>query len=118
MTLGRIKRKLERLSILGNEPLLGNSDGNILAQEALAELNTYMEKLESKELVEEVAKGLYKEMPWTYEDRVPTTMITPAYEMVTKSFTWEELDEADYMVEHKDCVRGYAKTVLNVIKEK
>ena len=56
-----VKSLLEKLARLGNEPHLGNSDGNIIAQRALASLNKHQERMNSEELVQEVAKSIWEE---------------------------------------------------------
>lgn len=74
--------------------------------------------LDSEGLVEEVAIALYNKLPWLYEDRVPTTMVSPAYEKVTKAFTWEELNEDDHLREYKKKMLDNAQAAIKVIKEK
>lgn len=57
--LKAVKEALEKLARLGNEPHLGNSDGNRIAQVALESLNKYQKRLNSEELVVEVTKSLF-----------------------------------------------------------
>ena len=47
--LAKVKEYLGKLSRLGNEPHIGNSDGNIMAQKTLSELTAYMEAPKDKD---------------------------------------------------------------------
>ena len=54
--LEQVKEKLEQLSRLGNEPHKGNSNGNVLAQEALTTLEAYEARLDSDEFMDKAAE--------------------------------------------------------------
>ena len=68
--LEQVKEKLEQLSRLGNEPHKGNSNGNVLAQEALTALEAYEVRLDSSELEEE--RSFYITYQYTASDAIIT----------------------------------------------
>ena len=54
--------------------------------------------MNKKDMIEAVAEAIYNTMPLQEERRIPTTVVSPAYEKIIYDFTWEEckVEAKDY----------------------